>query len=45
MIAENSYLISDKKKKALCLPDSYLLVALDAEEELKESLNKKVKKV
>lgn len=36
IIAENSYLIPRKKQKKLCKSNTYLLLALDAEQELKE---------
>mmetsp|Transcript_33876 Transcript_33876/g.24928 ORF Transcript_33876/g.24928 Transcript_33876/m.24928 type:complete len:111 (+) Transcript_33876:4509-4841(+) len=34
IIAENSYLIPDRKKKAFCEENKYMLLAVDAEEEL-----------
>ena len=39
MIAENSYLIPWKRKQEFSPENTYLLVALDAEQELKESID------
>lgn len=36
MIAENGYLIPNKRKQTFCEPNRYLLIATDVEAEMKE---------